>query len=68
MPVQPIAEFSTQRQQAEPRVWRRQELRVEGYKPGVRRAVVVLAATDGRFWAGHYGAKFASPSLRFARA
>lgn len=45
--------------------WRRQVLRLAGYPPGVRRAVVLLRGTERRFWSGHYGAKFAAPALRF---
>lgn len=37
----------------------------KGYQPGVRRALVVLRGKDGRFWAGHYGSKFAAPELLF---
>lgn len=36
------------------------------YPPGARRAMVVLRGKDSQFWAGNYGAKFASPSLAFA--
>ncbi len=38
------------------------------YPPGARRAMVVLRGKDSQFWAGNYGAKFASPSLAFAGA
>lgn len=30
--------------------------------------MVVLRGKDSQFWAGNYGAKFASPSLAFAGA
>lgn len=33
--------------------------------PGTRRALFVLGGRDTRFWAGHYGAKFAAPCVRF---
>ena len=36
------------------------------YPAGARRAIVVLRGKDSQFWAGNYGAKFASPSLAFA--
>lgn len=45
--------------------WTRHELRVEGYPAGMRRAIVVLVSTERQNWAGHYGAKVASPALRF---
>ena len=32
---------------------------------GSRRALVVLGGRDARFWAGHYGAKYAAPELTF---
>jgi hypothetical protein len=32
---------------------------------GARRALVFLRGRDTAFWAGHYGAKWAAPSLRF---
>ena len=36
--------------------------------PGTRRALLVLGGRDTRFWAGHYGAKFAAPELVFGFA
>ena len=48
---------------AVPQQWGRQALRLVGYPPGVRRAVVLLSGSEPRFWAGHYGAKLASPRL-----
>ncbi len=47
--------------------WQRQVLQVQGYQPGMRRAVVVLRSKDTRFWAGQYGIKFSAPVLRFSR-
>ena len=35
------------------------------YEAGVRRAVIVVRATDVPSWAGHYGAKVAAPWLSF---
>ena len=49
-----------------PQAWQRHVLQLEGYAPGVRRELVVLRGTEGRGWAGHYGAKFSRPALRFA--
>lgn len=45
--------------------WQRAECVMAGYPQGVRRAVVVLQGRDRRYWAGHYGAKFALPCLHF---
>lgn len=57
---------SSGQQRAEPQVWRRHQVLLEsGYGPGARRAVVVLWGKSTQAWAGHYGAKFASPALRF---
>lgn len=42
--------------------------RLGRYPAGARRAIVVLRGKDSQFWAGNYGAKFASPSLAFAGA
>ena len=51
-----------------PQAWQRSVLRLAGYPPGVRRALVVLRGREERYWAGHYGAKFSAPALRFAPA
>ncbi len=56
---------STGARSAMPCQWRRQAVMLEGYPPGVRRALVLLRGTERQFWSGHYGAKFAAPSLRF---
>jgi hypothetical protein len=40
----------------------------KGYGPGVRRAIVVLRGKDERFWAGHYGCKYAAPELHFGQS
>lgn len=55
---------STNLLSAVPREWHRQTVRLAA-PPGVRRAVVLLRGSERRFWAGHYGAKFAAPALRF---
>ena len=55
---------STGVRSAVPCEWRRQAVRLEGYPPGVRRALVLLRGTERRGWEGHYGAKFAAPALR----
>ena len=57
---------STGEMSAVPQRWSRQQLRVEGYPPGVHRAVAVLRSKSGHLWAGHYGCKVAAPTLRFA--
>lgn len=49
----------------EPNVWRPRTLRDTVDVRGVRRAVVLLAGSERRFWAGEYGCKFAAPVLRF---
>ncbi|KAK9832784.1 hypothetical protein WJX81_000752 [Elliptochloris bilobata] len=48
--------------------WRCAVGELSGYPPGARRAMVVVRGKDSQFWAGNYGAKFASPSLTFACA
>ena len=55
----------TGRRDADSTRWRRCCLRLAGYRSGARRAVVVLAGSEHRFWAGFYGGKFAAPVLRF---
>lgn len=49
----------------EANVWRRRTLRATVAARGVRRAVVLLAGSERRFWAGEYGCKLAAPVLRF---
>ncbi|KAL4444859.1 hypothetical protein ABPG77_003909 [Micractinium sp. CCAP 211/92] len=46
-------------------VWRPRSLRATVTASGVRRALVLLAGSEHRFWAGEYGCKFAAPVLRF---
>lgn len=46
-------------------VWRPRSLRATVPASGVRRAVVLLAGSEHRFWAGEYGCKFAAPVLHF---
>ena len=45
--------------------WQRAHCIAAGYPAGARCAVVVLRGRDRRFWAGHWGAKLAAPTLRF---
>ncbi len=61
------AVWTTGQKPAPAQQWQQEELRVEGYGRGVRRAVVLLRGTELCFWAGHYGAKFSAPSLRFVK-
>ena len=57
--------------------WQAVQCLLQGYRPGLRRAVVILRGKDeiaahqliiGPHQAGHLGAKFAGPQLSFGQA
>lgn len=61
-----LASATTGQQAAPTQEWARQALVLDSWPAGARprRSFVLLQGRDELAWAGHYGAKFASPTLR----